>query len=98
MPRPHSIKSSPRLSPPEATLRSRTPAHAAALEKLETILTARVREPGWPHWTQAAVAAKAALADGDVPRAQRLINQALQYSPNDRDLLYVSRVIERRLR
>lgn len=79
-----------------ATLRNRTGAHAEALQTMESILDARVSHPDWSHWNQAAVAAKACLQAGDVGRAQKLVQTALRFSPNDREIQYVSRVLERR--
>ncbi len=80
-----------------ATLRNRTGAHAEALRTMESILDARVSDPDWSHWNQAAVAAKACLQAGDIGRAQKLIQNALRFSPNDREIQFVARVLERRV-
>lgn len=84
-----------RLLTAVATLRNRTPAHTEALNTVEGILQAKTAEPAWPHWNQAAVAAKAWLQAGDAVRARKLLGLARPFAPNDRDLLYVSRVAER---
>ncbi len=79
-----------------ATLRNRTGAHAEALRTMESILDARVSDPNWSHWNQAVVAAKACFKTGELGRAQKLVQTALRFSPNDLEIQYVSRVLERR--
>ena len=78
-----------------ALLRNRTPAHDAALQQMETVLQAKSRDAAWPHWNQVSVAAKAALSRGDSGRARQLLDLALRYAPNDRELQYVSRIVNR---
>ena len=76
-------------------LRNRTRAHDAALQQMETVLQAKSKDATWPHWNQVSVAAKAALSRGDVPRARQWLDLALRYAPNDRELQYVSRIVNR---
>jgi spermidine synthase len=78
-----------------AELRSRRPAHGEALRTVEGILQARSSDPAWSHWSQAAVAAKAYLETGEVAQARKIVELARRFSPNDRELTYISRVLER---
>jgi hypothetical protein len=76
-------------------LRNRTPAHAAALQQMEAAVQVGTKDATWPHWNQLSVAAKAALVNGDPGRARQLLDLGLRYAPNDRELQYVSRIVNR---
>ncbi len=80
-----------------AELRNRAGAHAQALQTMETILQARIANPDWSHWNQAAMVVKARLREGELEQARRWAETASRFSPNDREIQYVSRVLKRRI-
>ena len=66
-----------------------------AVDTIARLLAGSTADSKWPVATYAALACKVSLRDGDYARAKDLLQSALKAKPDDTELQYLSRILER---
>lgn len=76
-------------------LESNSARKAEAVALIEELLRQHRPDSGWsaPHY--AAAAARISLAQGDAEKTRRLLELGLKHAPDDAQLHYLARIIER---